>query len=112
MGMSILFLVVYALTLAGIAVYSARRVKSMDDFFLGGRKMGSWMSAFSYGTSYFSAVVFIGYAGQFGWDFGISSTWIGIGNALVGSLLAWLVMAKRTRRMTQQLGASTMPAFF
>lgn len=112
MAMSIVFLVIYALMLVGIAVYSARRVKSVDDFFLGGRRMGSWMSAFSYGTSYFSAVVFIGYAGQFGWDFGISSTWIGIGNALLGSLLAWLVMAKRTRRMTQQLHASTMPAFF
>ncbi|MGI6315791.1 MAG: sodium:solute symporter family transporter [Christensenellales bacterium] len=112
MQLSWVFLGIYALLLISVAVYSSRRVKSMDDFFLGGRSLGGWMSAFSYGTSYFSAVVFIGYAGQFGWQFGISSTWIGIGNAIIGSLLAWIVLAKRTRRMTQQLGASTMPDFF
>ena len=56
-------------------------------FVLGGRSVGPWLTAFAYGTSYFSAVVFVGYAGQFGWKYGIASTWIGIGNALIGSLL-------------------------
>ena len=66
----------------------------------------------AYGTSYFSAVVFIGYAGQFGWKYGLSATWIGIGNALIGSLLAWLVLGNRTRVMTRHLCSATMPEFF
>ena len=81
-------------------------------FVLGGRAVGPWLTAFAYGTSYFSAVIFVGYAGQFGWKFGIASTWIGIGNALLGSLLAWLVLGRRTRLMTRHLDSSTMPEFF
>ena len=53
---------------------------------------GPWLTAFAYGTSYFSAVVFVGYAGQFGWKYGIAATWAGIGNAILGSLLAWAVL--------------------
>ena len=83
----------------------------MSGFLLGGRKVGPWLSAFAYGTTYFSAVIFIGYAGKTGWTLGISSTFIGIGNAIIGSLLAWLVLAKRTRKMTHELNASTMPDF-
>jgi len=107
-----------ALTLAFLAVmvavgvYGRRHAKSVDGFVLGGRNVGAWLTAFAYGTSYFSAVVFVGYAGQFGWKYGLSSTWIGIGNAVVGSLLAWLVLARRTRAMTQRLQSRTMPDFF
>ena len=96
----IVFMIAYVAVLIGIAVYSSRRVSSGEDFLLAGRRMGPWMTAFAYGTSYFSAVVFIGYAGQFGWGFGASATWIGIGNAVIGSLLAWLVLGRRTRSMT------------
>jgi SSS family solute:Na+ symporter len=107
-----------ALTLAFLAVmvavgiYGRRHARSVDGFVLGGRNVGAWLTAFAYGTSYFSAVVFVGYAGQFGWRYGLSSTWIGIGNAVVGSLLAWLVLARRTRLMTQRLQSRTMPDFF
>ena len=82
------------------------------DFVLGGRTVGPWLTAFAYGTSYFSAVVFVGYAGQFGWKYGISATWIGIGNALIGSLLAWVILGRRTRVMTNHLKSATMPDFF
>ena len=108
----IVILAVYMLAMVGIAIYSRRRTKSLDDFVLAGRGMGGWMSAFAYGTTYFSSVIFIGYAGKFGWEIGISSIMIGIGNALIGSLLAWQVLAKRTRMMTHRLGARTMPEFF
>ncbi len=64
------------------------------------------------GTSYFSAVIFVGYAGQFGWNFGVASTWIGLGNAFIGSLLAWNILGRRTRLMTQHLNSKTMPDFF
>lgn len=85
---------------------------NVDGFVLGGRAVGPWLTAFAFGTSYFSAVIFVGYAGQFGWNFGLASTWIGLGNAFIGSLLAWLVLGKRTRVMTQHLGSKTMPDFF
>ncbi len=107
-----LILILYLLLMIGIGIYCRKMSSSVDDFVLGGRSIGPWFTAFAYGTSYFSAVVFIGYAGQFGWLYGASSTWIGIGNAIIGSLLAWIVLGKRTRAMTKHLGASTMPEFF
>jgi SSS family solute:Na+ symporter len=95
----------------GIGIYAMRRTKTASDFFLGGRNVGPWMSAFAYGTSYFSAVMFIGYAGKLGWGYGISTMWIVIGNTFVGSWLAWKLLAKRTRSMTIKLNAMTMPEF-
>ena len=104
-------LIVFSAAMAGIGVYSARKIKNMEGFLLGSRKLGAWVSAFAYGTSYFSAVIFVGYAGKHGWDIGLGSLWIGIGNALIGCLLSWLILAKRTRTMTRSLGAKTLPEF-
>lgn len=105
-------LAVYVAVMVLISVYTSRRTKSVSDFMLGGRSVGPWLTAFSYGTTYFSAVVFIGYAGQFGWDYGVSAAWIGVGNAVLGSLIPWLLLGKRTRLMSNHLGARTMPEFF
>lgn len=96
----------------GVGFYCRRHSSSVEGFVLGGRAVGPWLTAFAFGTSYFSAVIFVGYAGQFGWNFGLASTWIGIGNAFIGSLLAWIVLGTRTRIMTQSLGSKTMPDFF
>ena len=96
----------------GVGIYCRRHTSTVDGFILGGRNVGPWLSAFAFGTSYFSAVIFVGYAGQFGWKYGIAATWIGIGNAILGSLLAWWVLGPRTREVTHRLGASTMPEFF
>ena len=106
------FLSLYLVAIVVIAVLSSRKVKSLNDFHLGGRNVGPWLSAFAYGTTYFSAVIFVGYAGKLGWNFGTAASWIGIGNALIGSALAWAVLGNRTRTMTQNLGATTMPEFF
>lgn len=105
-------LLLFSALLIGIGFYSAKRASSMDGFLLGGRKIGPWLTAFSYGTSYFSAVIFIGYAGQNGWNIGFSGIWIGVCNAILGCLLSWLLLAKRTRNITRELGAKTMPEFF
>ena len=105
--------VVYIAMLIGIAVYTRKKAGTVKDFLLAGSKgLNGWMSAFSYGTTYFSAVIFIGYAGKFGWNFGLGALWIGVGNALIGGLLAWKLLAKRTRNMTKRLNARTMPEFF
>ena len=106
--LTIIFLVV----MIGVGIYTRKQASSVDGFVLGGRSVGPWLTAFAYGTSYFSAVVFVGYAGQFGWKYGLSSTWIGVGNAVIGSLLAWLVLGRRTKLMTQHIESRTMPDFF
>lgn len=103
---------IYVLFLICIAFYSIRKTKTTEDFVLGGRKIGAWMSAFAYGTTYFSAVMFVGYAGKFGWALGLSATWIGIANAIIGTWLAWKLLARPTRKITQTLDAATMPDFF
>lgn len=108
----IIFLLIFFSVMVGVGVYARKHATNVNDFVLGGRTVGPWLTAFAYGTSYFSAVVFVGYAGQFGFKYGISATWIGIGNAVIGSLLAWVVLGRRTRVMTKYLSASTMPDFF
>lgn len=112
MTIKIILLVVFFAVMIGVGVYSRKSTSSVDGFVLGGRSVGPWLTAFAYGTSYFSAVVFVGYAGQFGWKYGIASTWIGIGNAVIGSLLAWVVLGRRTKVMSQHLNSKTMPDFF
>ena len=96
----------------GVGLACRKHSTNVEGFVLGGRSVGPWLTAFAFGTSYFSAVIFVGYAGQFGWNFGLASTWIGLGNAFIGSLLAWSVLGRRTRVMTQHLGSKTMPDFF
>ncbi|MDR2398159.1 MAG: sodium/solute symporter [Spirochaetaceae bacterium] len=107
----IMFLVVFLLLMTGIGIWGMRKTKTLGDFFLGGRTMGPWVSAVAYGTSYFSAVLFIGFAGTQGWQFGLKALWIALGNGLIGALAAWVVLARRTRRMTQNLDTMTMPAY-
>ncbi|MBR2078946.1 MAG: sodium:solute symporter family protein [Clostridia bacterium] len=105
-------LVAFFAVMLGVGFYCRKNATDVNGFVLGGRSVGPWLTAFAYGTSYFSAVVFVGYAGQFGWKYGVAATWAGIGNALLGSLLAWAVLGRRTRVMTQHLGSATMPQFF
>lgn len=112
MGIKLTLLVVFFAVMVAVGLYSRKHTRSVDGFVLGGRSVGPWLTAFAYGTSYFSAVVFVGYAGQFGWKYGLASTWIGIGNAFIGSLLAWVMLGRRTRVMSQHLKSKTMPDFF
>ena len=112
MIIKILLTIIFLAVMVGVGLYSRKQASSVDGFVLGGRAVGPWLTAFAYGTSYFSAVVFVGYAGQFGWKYGLSSTWIGVGNAVIGSLLAWLLLGRRTKLMTQHIESRTMPDFF
>lgn len=110
--MKLLVLVAYAVMMIVVIFLTAKKNLSLNGFLLGGRNIGPWMSAFSYGASYFSAVIIIGYSGSMGWNMGLSAIWCGIGNALVGSLLAWSLLAKPTRRMGERLQVGTIPGFF
>ena len=112
MVVKIACILVFAVVTVLIGIFSSKKVRGVGDFVLGGRNVGPWFSAFAFGTSYFSAVIFVGYVGRFGWNFGVSAAWIGLANALIGSCLAWLVLGRRTRVMTKHLNTSTMPEFF
>ena len=109
---NVLMMVIFFGLMIAIGVICRKKATNVNGFVLGGRSVGPWLTAFAYGTSYFSAVIFIGYAGQFGYLFGVSSTWVGIGNAIIGSLLAWVILGRRTRIMTQRLDSKTMSDFF
>lgn len=110
--MKLIILILYFALLIYIGLRCRKHATDVNGFVLGGRSVGPWLTAFAYGTSYFSAVVFVGYAGQFGWKYGISATWAGIGNCIIGSLLSWVILGRRTRVMTQHLESATMPQFF
>ncbi|MDR2516765.1 MAG: sodium transporter, partial [Spirochaetaceae bacterium] len=110
-GLGVVFLVIFLAMMTAVGVWGMKRTRTLNDFFLGGRTLGPWVSAVAYGTSYFSAVIFIGFAGTQGWQFGLSALWIALGNALAGAGAAWLVLARRTRTMTWNLDAMTMPEF-
>ena len=112
MIIKLVILLLFFIVMVAVGICARRHAGSVDGFVLGGRSVGPWLTAFAYGTSYFSAVVFVGYAGQFGWKYGLASTWIGIGNAVIGSLLAWVILGRRTRVMSQHLRSRTMPDFF
>ncbi len=112
MVIKVILLVIFFASMVAVGISARKHALSVSGFVLGGRSVGPWLTAFAYGTSYFSAVVFVGYAGQFGWKYGLASTWIGLGNAALGSLLAWVVLGRRTRIMSQHLGSATMPEFF
>lgn len=112
MAVKIIMLVIFFGIMLTVGLYCRRHATDVNGFVLGGRAVGPWLTAFAYGTTYFSAVIFVGYAGQFGWKYGLSATWIGIGNAFLGSLLAWVVLGRRTRLMTHHFGSATMPEFF
>lgn len=103
---------VYIAFIVAVSAINKKRSKSMTDFAVGGRSAGGWASALSYGTAYFSAVMFIGYSGGTGWNYGLWAVLPGIGNAIFGSLLAWLVLANRTRSVTRELKIKSMPQFF
>lgn len=107
----IIFLVAFFALMTGVGIWGMRKTKTLNDFFLGGRTLGPWISAAAYGTTYFSAVIFIGFAGKQGYQFGLNALWIALGNAAIGACAAWLVLAKRTRRMTKNLDTMTMPEF-
>lgn len=112
MAIKIIMLVAFFAIMIGVGFVCRKNSTDVNGFVLGGRSVGPWLTAFAYGTSYFSAVIFVGYAGQFGWKYGVASTWIGIGNAVLGSMLAWRILGRRTRVMSQHLNSATMPEFF
>jgi len=111
MTVKIIVISLYALMIIVVGILGMRKTKSFSDFFLGGGNVGPWMSAFSYGTAYFSAVLFIGFAGKIGWGFGYSSLWIALFNAMLGVMVVWGVMGWKIKKMSTDYGVATLSEF-
>jgi solute:Na+ symporter, SSS family len=111
MAAKIIVVTLYAILVVAIGIFGLRRTRSFKDFFLAGGNVGPWLSAFSYGTAYFSAVMFIGFAGKVGWTHGYSGMWIAVTNALVGVFLVWALLGWRIKKVSQEYGVSTMNEF-
>jgi SSS family solute:Na+ symporter/sodium/proline symporter len=101
----------YAAMIFTVGLFGLRRTRTFSDFLLGGGRIGPWMTAFTYAAAYFSAVLFIGFAGKIGWGFGYSGLWIAAGNALFGVLAVWWIFGNRIRVLAAEYGAHTMPEF-
>jgi len=111
MSIKIIVMAAYALTIIIVGIAGFRKARSFSDYFLGGGKVGAWMTAFTYGTAYFSAVLFIGFAGKIGWGFGYSGLWIALGNTLVGVLGVWWLLGYRIKKMSVEYDVHTMAEF-
>ena len=112
MTAKIIVLAAYALMIILVGIAGLRKTRSFSDYFLGGGKVGAWMTAFTYGTAYFSAVMFIGFAGKVGWAFGLSGLWVAVGNTLIGVLFVWWLLGPKIKRMSVDYGVHTMGEFF
>lgn len=111
MIMKFVMVACFVAIIIGLSLYTRSKTATINDFVVGGRNVGPWMSAFSFGTAYFSAVLLIGFAGKVGWGYGLSALWIALGNTILGTFLAWKILASRTREMSSRLNVLTMPSF-
>ena len=111
MFVKVMVISLYALMIIVIGYLGMRKTHSFSDFFLGGGNIGPWMTAFSYGTAYFSAVVFIGFAGKVGWGFGYSGMWIGVFNGLIGVLGVWWLLGWKIKQVSIRYKIHTMSEF-
>ncbi len=112
MASKIVLVTLYLLVIAIIGVVGMKKTRSFSDFFLGGGNIGPWMTSFTYANAYFSAVLFIGFAGKIGWGFGYSGLWIALGNALVGVFGVWYLLGWRIKQMSVEYKVHTMSEYF
>ena len=106
-------MIVYMLVVIGIGLAFARRAnKSSEDYFLGGRTLGPWVTAMSAEASDMSGWLLMGLPGVAYWCGIADSAWTAIGLA-VGTYVNWLITSKRLRRYSEKAGnAITLPEFF
>ena len=108
----ILAFVLYFVAMLGIGIYFFVSTKNNGDkeYFLGGRKMGPWVTAMSAQASDMSAWLLMGLPGSI-IAFGLGQAWIGIGLA-IGTALNWIIVAKRLRKFSKAAGdAITLPQY-
>ena len=105
-------MLIYMAAVIGIGVAYARKAnESSENYFLGGRTLGPWVTAMSAEASDMSGWLLMGLPGVAYWCGLADAAWTAIGLA-VGTYLNWLITAKRLRRYSAKLDAITLPDFF
>src|SRR4030042_4388076 len=99
MSLLLLAFIVYLIVLIIIGIWTSKLNKTLDDFLLADRKLGSWPVAISAEASDMSGWLVMGLPGR-AFTYGISSIWIAISCAF-GTLFNWSAIAKRLRRFTE-----------
>lgn len=107
---TVIAFVLYALIILGIGIWSFKKSKNMNDYFLGGRQLGSWTTAISAQASDMSGWLLMGLPGSVLVG-GLTQSWIAIG-LFIGTYLNWLICAARLRKMSYAAGdAITIPEY-
>ena len=106
-----LAIAVYLIAMLGVGVWFAKKNNSVDDFYLGGRKLGPFVTAMSAEASDMSSWLLMGLPGVAYISGLAEASWTAIGLA-VGTYLNWLIVARRIRRYSNHLDAITVPQFF
>ena len=109
MSVLILAFIIYLIILLIIGFWSSKFNKTLDDFLIAGRKLGTWPVAISAEASDMSGWLVLGLPGR-GFVYGVGAIWTSIGAAF-GTLFNWSVIAKRLRRYTSKLKSITIPDF-
>ena len=105
----VIALIAYVAVLFLIGVFASRRIKSMSDFYVGGKNIGYWAVAFSARATGESGWLLIGLTGM-GAMAGVSAYWVVLGE-LLGVFISWFFMAKKFKRRTDHYNSITVPDY-
>ena len=102
--------IAYLVLLLSIGFYFYRRNESIEEYLLGGRTMGAWVTALSAQASDMSGWLLMGLPGAI-YAGGLTNAWIAVG-LFIGTVLNWIFVSRRLRAYTQNTGSITLPCFF
>lgn len=105
-----IMLLIYIAAVLLVGLWAAKKVKNSEDWFVGGRSMGPWITALAHGSSSLGGGMYI--AGpQYGWESGAAALWAAPGDVF-GPILNFSIIARRMRRYTEKAKTLTIPEFF
>jgi sodium/proline symporter len=110
MNVILITFVMYIVGMAIVGIIAARFTRNIEDFSLGGRRLGPWVIAISAKATDFSTWLLVGLPGK-AFTMGLGAIWAVIG-CFGGTLFNWTVIAQRLRRFTKRVSAITVPDYF
>lgn len=102
--------IIYIFALVFVGYYAYKKTNSSEDFMIAGKDTHPFIMAMSYGATFISTAAIVGFGGVAG-EYGMSVLWLAFLNIVVGVLIAFIFLGKRTRRMGHALGSLTFPEF-
>ncbi|MDG1432700.1 MAG: sodium/proline symporter [Saprospiraceae bacterium] len=104
-----IILILYFFVLLAIGYYASKKIHSIDDYYVGGKKLGFWVVAFSSRATGESAWLLLGLTGM-GAMAGVSAFWVVVGE-VIGVSAAWFLMAKPFKKLTNDYKSITIPDY-